>query len=181
MHMTDKEIDDQMAFLGESIVNMQLSFIEAELLEEGYDNVYSAEEILVERARPRPSARGKGISALTAVGGLAGMAIGAATGGGATNTAIGMAAGAAVGAAANAVKKGFSKGAQREIQERIDRGEKKIQQWQGDPKNKEKIRRMQGKISDWKQDLAQLKKNNEGKSGKFRRSHDQVERDKRGE
>lgn len=28
MHMTDKEVDEQMALLGESIVNMQLSFIE---------------------------------------------------------------------------------------------------------------------------------------------------------
>lgn len=179
MHMTDKEVDEQMALLGESIVNMQLSFIEAELLEEGYDSVYSAEDILIERARPT----GQGLSALATVGGIVGGIAGLSTGGTAAPimATAGMVAGAAAGGVANMVKKSFSKGAQREIQDRIDRAEKKIQKWQGDPKNKEKIRRMQGKISDWKGDLAALKKNNEGKAGRFRRSHDQVERDKRGE
>lgn len=109
-----------------------------------------------------------------AVGAIAGGLIGGAVagpGGAIAGAALGSAGGAVDGTIAGAL---FARGAQRDIQAKIDRAEKKLRSWGGDPKNKEKSAKLQAKLASWKQELAELKKKGSGKSGVFRSSHEKV-------
>lgn len=155
----------EIAELVESISFWQREYLEMEaLLETESGDISDLSEATVKGMAKAGGAVG------AIAGGLIGGAI-AGPGGAIAGAALGAADGALKGTVTGAL---FSRGAQRDIQAKIDRAEKKLRSWGGDPKNKEKSAKLQAKLVSWKNELAALKKRGSGGSGVFRSSHEKV-------